>query len=259
MTMPWFRMYSEARNDRKLNTLTNDEFRVWFNLMCLAGDGAERGVVVYESEDLLGIEVAELDSEILNNTLNQLVRLKIINWVDGRIEFVHWNERQRDKPSDAPEATRARKQKSRIAAKLSVTGCDDDGVTPVSREVTRSHAIDKKRREEIRVDSASPESDSAKPLPQSGPAQQIVAEWCRVAGLEQPANYSKAVGQAKALVAIGVQPSDIESLYAVAAGNKGSADLTWMIAAVDRWRAKPIPIPNGRNDHNAGGRMEVVL
>ena len=37
---PWFRMYSEARVDAKLRSLSADEFRVWFNLLCLASEAA---------------------------------------------------------------------------------------------------------------------------------------------------------------------------------------------------------------------------
>jgi hypothetical protein len=52
-----------------------------------------------------------------------------------------------------------------------------------------------------------------KPLPENGDAQRIVAAYCRAAGIEQPAVYRKAVGQAQQLAKAGVSPEDIPALY----------------------------------------------
>ena len=59
-----------------------------------------------------------------------------------------------------------------------------------------------------------------KPLPENGPAQRIVAAYCRAAGIDAPAVYGKAAGQAAALAEL------FERLVALPVGNKaaGSAD-----------------------------------
>ena len=76
-----------------------------------------------------------------------------------------------------------------------------------------------------------------KPLPRNGPAQILVAAYCETAGLEQPANYAKAVGIAQKLVNLGVTPEDIPSLYAAANWGDG-ADLPKMFNVYERWHGR---------------------
>jgi hypothetical protein len=127
--MKWFRVYSEARTDAKLESLTDAQHRVWFRLMCFAGDQGERGDIMGYDEDLLAVEVARGDVDLLRCTLERLVKLRIIATGDG-VRFVNWEKRQYDKPSDAPEQTRERKRKSRASS------IEESSVTPMSRDVT---------------------------------------------------------------------------------------------------------------------------
>ena len=46
---PWFRMYTESRNDSKLATLTDGEFRVWHKLLCYSAENEPRGVIDFGS------------------------------------------------------------------------------------------------------------------------------------------------------------------------------------------------------------------
>jgi hypothetical protein len=112
--MRWFRMHTEARTDRKLDTLTDDQFRVWFNLLCMAAESDERGTVVYEDDTLLSLEVASGDPELLRHALSRLVTLRIIESRETRITFLNFQKRQYAKPSDMPEQTRDRQAKSRL-------------------------------------------------------------------------------------------------------------------------------------------------
>lgn len=125
--MRWLRLHTEARTDRKLDTLTDSEFRVWFNLLCMAGDSEERGTVIYEDPALLALEVAKGDIDLLSHALSRLVTLRVVTSSDNRVTFVNFQKRQYDKPSDAPEQTRLRKEKSRLNQEL-------------SRDVTPGHA-----------------------------------------------------------------------------------------------------------------------
>lgn len=125
--MRWFRLYSEARNDAKLRSLTDGQHRIWFNLMCYAGEFESRGLVPIYDEELLSIEVANSDIDLLKETVEKLKKLRIITIEDNTIVFINWNKRQYDKPSDRPEATKERKQKSRQLKKQ-------------SHDVTPSHA-----------------------------------------------------------------------------------------------------------------------
>lgn len=111
--MKWFRLYSEARTDAKLESLPDDMFRVWFKLMCFAGEQPTRGFVEGYDDDLLAVEVARGDVELLRATLARLVKLRIIVAGDDAVLICNWEARQYDKPSDTPEETRRRKQESR--------------------------------------------------------------------------------------------------------------------------------------------------
>ena len=115
--MQWFRMYSEARNDAKLRYLSDAEFRVWFNLLCLSNEQEERGVIPPMSRKLLSIEVSGGDEDLLQATLSKLIELSIIAEDDSGITFINFTKRQYDYPSDTPEATRERKRRSRQTKK----------------------------------------------------------------------------------------------------------------------------------------------
>ena len=130
--LTWFRLYHEARVDRKLALLTDAEHRVWFDLMCYAFERTGRAMRI-ENEHAddrinLAIEVSRGDVELLEAVLSRLVTLKILSVTPGLIVFINGQARQYDKPSDAPEATAARQAKSRQSKKP-------------SRNVTPSHAV----------------------------------------------------------------------------------------------------------------------
>ena len=111
--MNWLCLYHEARTDRKLQTLSDAQFRVWFNLLCFAGEQPERGTIAAENPYLLAVEVAQGDAALLADTLDRLAKLDIVR-IDGpRIVFIHFAERQYAKPSDRPERVADRVQRHR--------------------------------------------------------------------------------------------------------------------------------------------------
>lgn len=145
--MKWFRLYTEARNDAKLRSLTDEQFRVWFNLLCFAAEQPEeRGTIAGYDLDLLAVEVAGGDTDLLSTTLDRLQRLRMVAVDDaGTVEFIHFNTRQYDKPSDTPAATAERKRRQRERERAQQerdTPSMEEPVTPVSRDVTPSHATE---------------------------------------------------------------------------------------------------------------------
>lgn len=108
--LPWFRLYSEARNDRKLRSLSDAEHRVWFNLLCYAAESEPRGI--FQIDELLGVEIG-CENGSLAPMLEKLKKLRIIGIEDELGYFIAFSERQYDKPSDAPDQTRLRKQRQR--------------------------------------------------------------------------------------------------------------------------------------------------
>jgi hypothetical protein len=138
--MQWLRLYSEARTDNKLRTLTDAQHRVWFNLLCYAGEQPKRGVIQERESFMLAIECASGDEDLLIETLGILHRLRIIEHLeDGAIHFTAWDDRQYDKPSDRPEATAERKRRSREKAEGHAPSSNKEDV---SRDVTPGHTTE---------------------------------------------------------------------------------------------------------------------
>lgn len=94
--MDWFRMYHDARKDKKLQALTDSEFRVWFGLLCMASEQPEgsRGHVPFRNPAVLALEVSHGDEDLLRQTLHRLKSLEIIQQKKTQIIFLHWNSRQ---------------------------------------------------------------------------------------------------------------------------------------------------------------------
>lgn len=159
MRMNWFRLYHEARNDAKLRTLSDAQHRVWFSLLCLASEQRDRGTIEDYDKDLLSIEVASGDDELLAATLKQLQRLRIITNDGTTIGFCNFMERQYDKPSDRPEAVKERVTKHRELL-------NKEGVTPsnaVKRDET--HIQEERRVEEIIGEGEDENAAASKPPP----------------------------------------------------------------------------------------------
>jgi hypothetical protein len=79
--MQWFRLHSDTRTDAQLESLPDEEFRVWFRLLCFANEQPERGVFVGYSVRLLAVEVACGDAALLGRTIGSLVEL--YGFLDG--------------------------------------------------------------------------------------------------------------------------------------------------------------------------------
>lgn len=180
--MNWFRLYAEARNDAKLRSLTDAQHRVWFNLLCYASEQTERGVIAEYDAELLALEVAGGDTDLLTGTLDRLARLRIVTVAPDTISFIHWLERQYDKPSDRPAAVRERVAKSRAGNATPPPSNTPNGhipngvsrdmepVTPSNAAVTPSNAHTQNR--EYSEDNR---SEEIPPTPQTSPAQPMPA------------------------------------------------------------------------------------
>lgn len=131
--MPWFRLYHEARSDAKLRLLLDDEHRVWFDLLCFASEQETRGTIaVGEDRFPLAVEVAHGDVDLLARTLARLVKLRIVTDGGDRIVFIHFPDRQYDKPSDQPDRVAERVARHRKGVTTPKVATE----TPVKRDET---------------------------------------------------------------------------------------------------------------------------
>lgn len=182
VVMQWLRLYSEARTDNKLRTLTDAQHRVWFNLLCFAGEQATRGEIQERDQFMLAIECASGDEGLLVETLGILLRLRIIEYQeDGSFRFSAWESRQYDKPSDRPEATAERKRRSREKAESHAPPSNKDDV---SRDVTPGHALYTDTDTDTDTEQSRAEGESerdsganAPPKPKVKRASQMTDDW----------------------------------------------------------------------------------
>jgi hypothetical protein len=133
MAYEWFKLYPEARVDRKLARLTLAERGVWINLLCYASVQDDRGAFDANDRFLLAVECAEGDEAILGATLEKLEQTRCIerhDALDGWFRFRTFNKRQESthtKPSDSPERVAERVHKHREQQRFAAL---QDDVTP---------------------------------------------------------------------------------------------------------------------------------
>lgn len=108
----WFRMHSEAKNDRKLEALTDAQFRLWFKLLCHASEAEERGCVDCSDMEYLGIEL-NADQDAISDAIERMVRVHLLTRDGEFVVFPSFMDRQYSKPSDRPSSVSTRVTKHR--------------------------------------------------------------------------------------------------------------------------------------------------
>jgi hypothetical protein len=141
MALPWFRLYHEARNDAKLRHLTDAQFRVWFNLLCLASEQPDRGTIASMNVKLMALEVAGGDVDLLKETLETLetfhcVSLRFISVSEASICFINFQKRQFQGVSGNGKTSTDRVRKHREAKRLRQHETGETSETPVKRDET---------------------------------------------------------------------------------------------------------------------------
>lgn len=150
--LPWFRMWTEARNDSKLDALNDREFRIWWKLLCYAAESEPRGQVDYIDPEFVAMEL-RINSDELDSAISRMVRLRLVERSDLAVMFSAFDDRQYDKPSDKPDAIKERVRRSRAKAREAVL----DSSNAMSRDVTRR---EEKNREEKNRGGAGDSTDS---------------------------------------------------------------------------------------------------
>jgi len=91
--MMWFRFYSGALDDPKVQRLTGDLFKVWVNLLCLANESEERGTL--PSNDDIAFRL-RLDDQQAADALRVLIRAGLLDQdEDGALHIHGWEARQK--------------------------------------------------------------------------------------------------------------------------------------------------------------------
>ncbi len=142
--MLWLRLYSEARNDAKLESLSDEQFRVWFRLLCFANEQPERGSIAGIDEELLAVEVAKGDVELLQETIQRLVKLRILSVGEDNVRFVNWEKRQ-FQSDDVTERVRKHRESKRSTheGETLQKRCSNVDVTPTDTDTEADTEKDK--------------------------------------------------------------------------------------------------------------------
>lgn len=157
-SFPWLKLYIKASEDTKLRTLSDNAHRVWYQLLCLAGDSEDRGIVDVCHRKLAENQIGKSWEEI-ESALEELVALKLVE-VDSEIteiSIVNWDKYQGDSEK---ESARKRKAKQRENAKKTTPlTCGNDDVTAKSQQ---SHSKVTVQSKELRVKSKDKEQPCAR-------------------------------------------------------------------------------------------------
>lgn len=164
MRMSWLKLMHSARTDPKLESLTDQQHRVWFRLLIFASEQRTRGLIRYSSERILAVEVSRGDVDLLRETVSVLGDLGLVQVISGGVTSalhgaLHGGSILLPNFEDVTlqgnkSVTRDRVRKYREKKRLGDTKSED--VTPLKRDVTHvtrvTHREDNKiqdTREEI--------------------------------------------------------------------------------------------------------------
>lgn len=171
MSYTWFKLHHDMPDDIKLRRFTPQEKWAWVALLCLASKEKVRGQITAEDEDIAEYCEFNCAQDWLYYRDKLIAKGMLEINPNGHLSILHWEDRQYDKPSDKPEAVKARVTKHRAAKKSAKTVNE----TPCNALQTQSNADetpqtrldpDKTRPEEKRLDSLSldPEGEASEKI-----------------------------------------------------------------------------------------------
>lgn len=179
--MQWFRFYSEALDDPKVQRLPGDLFKAWVNLLCLANEQEERGTLPPLDDITFRLR---LDYQKCEDALLGLKRAGLLD-IDPETDLyvIHaWAKRQPPSDIDSTAAERKRRERERKQANKpvtrDVTRDNRDSHGGVTGDVTR---LEKSRVEKNREEQSKEERKAAAsrgtPAPDIFPISDAMRDW----------------------------------------------------------------------------------
>ena len=106
--MKWFRLYHEILDDPKVGTLSDEQFRLWIEILCLASISRDSG-----NTDLTVTETEWKLRRNVNETLQELLHRGLVTFqkrFDGKetICVPKWNIRQYQSDTSTPRVQKYR-------------------------------------------------------------------------------------------------------------------------------------------------------
>jgi hypothetical protein len=124
----WWRCYADTHRNPKIAKLSDSDFRLWHNLLCIA---AENDGIVPAAGDLKHVLNRRLDH--LLSALKRLVNGGLIDQLGAGYTPRNWNERQYKSDSSA-ERTREYRKRRDVTATVTVTPPDTETEADTEKE-----------------------------------------------------------------------------------------------------------------------------
>ena len=125
--MRWFRFYSDALDNPKVQRLPAELFKTWVNLLCLANRSKDRGELPPLEDIAFGLRMAP---EQVQAALAELKGRGLLTERDGTFTPHDWEEHQHR--SDTPEAAAERKRRQRDRERKVSQGSHSDNTVTVT-------------------------------------------------------------------------------------------------------------------------------
>jgi len=149
--MMWFRFYSGALDDPKVQRLTGDLFKVWVNLLCLANEAEERGALPLPDDIAFRLR---LDFQKAEDAMRGLVRAGLLDEdAEGGLHIHGWETRQK-KSDDVTARVHKHRNKGNDIETLPKRFCN---------------ALEESREEESREEKSRPEERAPEPPQRPAP------------------------------------------------------------------------------------------
>jgi hypothetical protein len=140
-TLPWLRLYDEVLDNPKVQRLSDNMFRHWIGLLCLANRGNPRGRIPHNLHDIA--YSLRLSPSKTRRVLDELVEKGLLVYEQNSEHIMprNWDERQKKSDSSAERVARhrAKDEGSNVTEPLHVTGVKRD-----------CNGVEKSREEKIR-------------------------------------------------------------------------------------------------------------
>lgn len=133
--MQWFRFYSEALEDPKVQRLSPPLFKTWVNLLCLASKSDAAGVLPSPEDCAFALRM-DFDTYVQHTT--ELLERGLVDAYDDHLALHNWEGRQKrsDNVTARVHKHREQKQQSETLQKRSGNGLEKNRVEEKREEET---------------------------------------------------------------------------------------------------------------------------
>lgn len=120
----WWRAYSSARHDPKVQRLSGDAFKAWFNLLCLASE--HDGILPDISDVAYELRRSE---EAAKKLLDDFIERELLDVTDRGVTPHNWNGRQYKSDVSTPRVKRFRQRIRNVSETPSETETEPEADT----------------------------------------------------------------------------------------------------------------------------------